>query len=92
MADLMNRTKAESLEVERFKVTFTDDELAALRANPYDFLKRTLEDKGHTVNHVMIDAQILSDDFDCPGGWEAVHLLNPPGYQSTWGVRCLPVM
>ncbi|MFF9001215.1 hypothetical protein [Streptomyces achromogenes] len=89
MADYSS-VKRESHEVEIFRLELDDEELRDLRADPNAFLRRTIEDKGHTVNRVMIDVRALQGDGGCPGHWELVHLLNPPGYQSTWTMWCVP--
>jgi hypothetical protein len=81
----MDRTRSAAHSIEAYRLVLDEGERQALRSAPGDFLRKMLEDEGHAVNAILIDAA-LSD----PGcvDTELVHLLE--GFMaSTWGLRCI---
>ncbi|WP_152627276.1 hypothetical protein [Streptacidiphilus melanogenes] len=82
----MTRTRSAGHTVEAYRLDLNEDERQELRSAPGAYLRKMLEDEGHTVDAVLVDAAL-----DDPA-WvdtQVVHLLG--GFMAcTWAVRCVP--
>ncbi|WP_037604184.1 hypothetical protein [Streptacidiphilus rugosus] len=81
----ITRTRTEDLSVETYHLDLDEGERRALRADPGGYLRKLLENEGHTVNGVLIDTAFGGEDCT---DWEVVHFAS--GFMASYhGVRCI---
>ncbi|MFI6843781.1 hypothetical protein OG535_30690 [Kitasatospora sp. NBC_00085] len=86
----ITRERTETFTVETYRLHLEGGERQALRSVPGDYVRKLSEAEGHTVNAVLVDANLLDGEGPCEDT-ELVHVLE-------WlmacdrVIRCVPLM